>query len=380
MESAIKLVRTLGWAPAQLLQRLFRRPSALTARHLILTIGDHFEPAILPGVWGGRASRGEQQRRLDRWCREFPKIAAPWRDSDGYPLRHTYFYPAEQYDEELVEQLADHCHAGWGEVEVHLHHGVERPDTAENTRRILVEFRDRLAGHGCLSRWEGQHGLRYAFVHGNWALANSAGGRNCGVDEELAVLADTGCYADFTLPAAPDPAQTAKINALYECGDPLARRAAHRRGRDLTRGRRPAVFPLIVQGPLAIEFGRGWFGWRPRIENGDITGSNPATIERLQVWRRAAIGVRGVPDWVFVKLHCHGMDPRDDDGMLGDLMTSFLHDFTQQAPREWGMKVHFATAREMVNIILAACDGREGEPGDYRDYRLRLVGPCRLEW
>ena len=38
----------------------------------------------------------------------------------------------------------------------------------------------------------------YAFVHGNFALANSAGGRYCGVDEEMQILAETGCYADMT--------------------------------------------------------------------------------------------------------------------------------------------------------------------------------------
>jgi len=35
--------------------------------------------------------------------------------------------------------------------------------------------------------------------------------------------------------------------------------------------------------------------------------------------------------------------------------------------------VHFVTAREMVNLILAACDGVEGNPGQYRDYRFRLI-------
>jgi hypothetical protein len=34
--------------------------------------------------------------------------------------------------------------------------------------------------------------------------------------------------------------------------------------------------------------------------------------------------------------------------------------------------LHFVSAREMANIALAACDGREGNPGDYRDYRYRL--------
>jgi hypothetical protein len=29
----------------------------------------------------------------------------------------------------------------------------------------------------------------------------------------------------------------------------------------------------------------------------------------------------------------------------------------------------------MVNVILAACDGREGNPEDYRDYRLKRTRP-----
>ena len=42
--------------------------------------------------------------------------------------------------------------------------------------------------------------------------------------------------------------------------------------------------------------------------------------------------------------------------------------------------LHFVSAREMVNIMLAACDGREGNPGEYRDYRfkrLRATSPER---
>ena len=37
-----------------------------------------------------------------------------------------------------------------------------------------------------------------------------------------------------------------------------------------------------------------------------------------------------------------------------------------------GYCVHFVTAREMVNIALAACDGNSGNPGKYRDYRFQL--------
>jgi hypothetical protein len=36
-------------------------------------------------------------------------------------------------------------------------------------------------------------------------------------------------------------------------------------------------------------------------------------------------------------------------------------------------RIHFVTMREMVNIAMAACEGREGNPGEYRDYLFRLV-------
>ena len=243
-------------------------------------------------------------------------------------------------------------------------------------RRALVEFRDALAAHGCLSRWQGEGPPRYAFVHGNWALANSANGHSCGVDEEMEILAETGCYADVTLPSAPNRAQVGKINSLYECAIPLSRRAPHRRGRDLRRGRAPEIFPLIIQGPLGLNFSRQLRGWpAPCIENGALTTPYPPTLHRLNLWRQAAITVKGRSDWVFIKLHCHGMDPRDESALLGRPMAHFLRELTEEATTTGAYQVHFVTAREMVNIILAACDDREGNPFDYRDYRLRLITP-----
>src|SRR5260370_39339221 len=154
--------------------------------------------------------------------------------------------------------LADHCHAGWGEVEVHLHHGIPHPDTAETTRQLLTEFRDRLAfRHRCLAVEEGEAHPGYAFVHGNFALANSAAGRFCGVDSEMQILAETGCYADLTMPSAFwHPAQIEKINSVYECALPLDEAVPHRRGHGLVAGRVARIFPLIVQGPLVTDLGR----------------------------------------------------------------------------------------------------------------------------
>lgn len=369
-----KIRRALRWLPAVGWQRLVRRAPRMRPVHLMIAVADHFEPSIVPEAPHTFAPSAEQQRRVDEWSRRYPPAVDRWRDADGRPFRHTYFYPAEQYDKRLIDRLATHCEAGWGEIEIHLHHGVIAPDTAESTRRVLVEFRDALVAHGALCRWDGIGSPAYAFVHGNWALANSAGGRCCGVDDEMQILGETGCYADMTLPSAPSPAQVSKVNALYECALPLHRRAPHRRGRDLRSGRPPMIFPLIVQGPLSVALRRRPGTWpRPYIENGALAGGLPPTLRRLRRWRRAAIMVRGRPDWLFIKLHCHGMDPRDEAAMLGAPVQNFLRDLTRETAAGGDYRVHFVTAREMVNIALAACDGRQGNPGDYRDYRLRLI-------
>ena len=340
--------------------------------HLMLALADHFEPSIVPEDGQKRAPRPEQERRVDSWVREYPKIIDGWRDHDGRPLVHTYFYPAEQYDQGLLEMLADHCHAAWGEVEIHLHHGIPYPDTAENTRRTLTEFRDWLAfRHRCLAFEEGSNRPGYAFAHGNFALANSAAGRFCGVDSEMQILAETGCYADLSMPSAIlHSAQTAKINSVYECALPLDQAAPHRQGHDLAAGRLPMTLPLIVQGPLVTDLRRTlWLG-RPILDNGAITGSNPPTMHRLSLWKQAQVRVLGRPDWLFIKLYCHSMDPTQKDSVMGDSFRNFLAAMVGGAD-DRKETLHFVTAREMSNILLAACDGRDGNPRDYRDYRFK---------
>jgi hypothetical protein len=370
-----KIRSTLRWLPSYSCQLIARRPVYRRPIHLIVALADHFEPSIVPESPGTYAGQDEQRRRLEKWCREYPQMADSWRDADGRPFVHTYFYPAEQYDVDLVECLANHCRDGWGEIEVHLHHGSVVPDTEENTRRSIAEFVEKLSKLGCLSRWNSTGLARYAFVHGDWALANSAHGKCCGVDNELQILAETGCYADFTLPSAPALTQVSKINSLYECTLPLNQRAAHRCGRDLQCGRPAQVFPLIIQGPLRLGFADpGKKHFPVQIENGALTTLNPPTLKRFSSWKRAAITVRGRPDWVFIKLHCHGMDPRDEAAMLGLPMRRFLEEITSGS-QAGEYQLHFTTAREMVNIVLAGTDGREGNPCDYRDYRLRLINP-----
>ena len=344
----------------------------IVPQHLVIAMADHFEPCFteIPFSFPPIA---EQIRRTRDWCNKYPAAVDKWRDAEGHAFKHTYFYPAEHYDPEVVGILAEHCHQGWGEVEIHLHHGLGSPDTPENTREILERFRTQLVAHTCLSRLDSNPKPRYAFVHGNWALANSGSGRNCGVDEEMQILADTGCYADFTLPSAPDATQVAKVNSIYECGRPMNRRAPHRHGRDLRVGVHPTVLPLIFQGPLMLDFGEGRRRVIPRIENSEIASWNPPNLRRVQLWRRAAISVKGRPEWCFVKLHCHGMDPDQESAIIGRQMTDFLQELIATSRDTNEFQVHFVTAREMVNIALAACNGEKGNPARFRNYRIKLL-------
>ena len=178
-----KAKSVLPWLPTHVWQRCVSQLTDIRPLHLVIGVANHFEPMNQTEAPGKPVDHREQEQRVKKWCRDYPPAVGAWRDNEGQPLRHTYFYPAEDYDCALIDRLAEHCHAGWGEIEIHLHHGVETPDTPENTSRALIKFRDALEARGCLSRQDSAGPPRYGFVHGNWALANSDHGRFCGVDE-----------------------------------------------------------------------------------------------------------------------------------------------------------------------------------------------------
>ncbi len=338
-------------------------------RHLIVVVANHYEPS-----WKADLSFCDletQKRRVESWVNQARVAARALQDHDGTPYRHTYFYPAEQYHRPLLEMLAEMEAEGLGEVEIHLHHGVDKPDTSDRTRRALVEFRDLLAEeHKCLSREDGDSRPRYAFIHGNLALANSMGGRCCGVDDEMEILAETGCYVDMTLPSAPLESQVPMINAIYQCGRPLNERAPHRAGQRLRVGDevRP---PVILTGPLIFDWSRrSGRLYKPRLDDGALTSAYPPSASRLEQWRNARISVSGRPDWIFIKLYCHGFFTGDQEATLGRPAIKFWADAIESAGRGGRFKIHFATAREAFNIAMAAVEGRDGDPGLYRDYRL----------
>jgi hypothetical protein len=358
------LLRYPAWRAGELVRRA--RDSGGPG-HLILVVANHFEPGL------GQTAL----KRLEQWCELARATGDAIRDHDGMPFRHTNFFPAEQYERPLLDMLAGLQADGYGEVEIHLHHGVDQPDTAGNTRRQLEVFRDTLAeDHKCLARVVGEGPAsqpKYGFVHGNWALANSAGGRFCGVDSEMQILADTGCYADFTLPSVPFQSQVPRVNAIYQCGHSFAEARPHRSGRSLKVGD-SVTLPIIFTGPLVFDWTRRVRGLPvPRVEDGALAQNYPLTMDRLNRWRSAGIGVRDRPDWTFIKLYSHGFFDWDQDLMIGEQMKRFMGEVLEVAERTGEFKVHFASAREAFNMVVAAVDGKAGAPGAYRDYKLRQI-------
>lgn len=260
------------------------KPHADREVHLLLCIADHFEPG------NGGAAPSQSRERVKRWVEEYPRLFSQFRDRDCRPPRHTFFFPLEQYNPDHLESLGKLCRAGFGEVEVHLHHDNE---TSESLRSRLMEYKSLLMQHhGLLAKDRETGEISYGFIHGNWALDNSRpDGRLCGVNNELDILRETGCYADFTMPSVPDPCQTSTINSIYYAVDDPDKPKSHDAGTRVGTGRPMANALLLIQGPLVLDWKRRKWGLLPRIENGCIQGNQPATVDRVASWLRAAVQV-----------------------------------------------------------------------------------------
>lgn len=328
-------------------------------RHVLFSMCDHYEP-----LWGGAgATRGRE--RVARWEREYPALASEFRDVDGRPPRHTFFFPGEQYSHDYLAGLGRLARAGLGEVELHLHHDG---DDAAKLEHDIRSYLHAYAEHGLLSRDEGGR-LRYGFIHGNWCLANSRrDGKYCGVDSELGVLFDTGCYADFTFPSAPDETQPGIVNQIYwPTGDPRRARS-HERGARARVGQVMDDRILMIQGPLALSRRDGRLGLR--IESGAVTAKDPGTARRVDTWVSQGIHVQGRPEWLFVKVHTHGAPDAQAESLLGEPGRE-MHRALRGYNDGKRFVLHYVSAREMFNIALAGMHGLKGDPNDFRDRFLR---------
>jgi hypothetical protein len=347
------------WLPTYLRERRrFQAPGPDQEVHVLLCICDHYEPRA------GNASLETGRQRVAAWVDQYPHQFGRFRDSDGRPPRYSFFYPIEDYEPEYLDALAKLCRAGFGEVEIHLHHDK---DTPENLRARLLEAKEILATrHGLLSRHRQTGAVMFGFIHGNWALCNARPDRcYCGVDREIPILLETGCYADLTFPSAPSATQPPIINRIYWAAD----RPGEARSQDVEAAAATNAL-LMVQGPLLLDWRRRKWGVIPRVENACLQTTQPPTIERLQQWLRARVQVLGRPDWFFVKLHAHGAPEHDHAALLGAPMVQFHEDLAKLAQSNPKFHYHYVTAREMVNLIKAAQAGYKGPIAGALDWEM----------
>lgn len=351
------------YSPEQRRRRRIR-PGPRATTHVLFCFVDHFEPLSGP-------TRAAELERMRVWTERYPRLAAGHRDSDGRPPQHSWFYPGEVYDPDILEDLSRLAGAGYGEIELHYHHGYDVPErlTAKITAALNAFSR-----HGALVTAEARPRFAYGFIHGNMALNNSREIGHCGVNEELLVLRQTGCFADFSLPTAPCESQSRKINAIYYAANRPGRPKSHDDGVDVTVGGRPSGDLMIIQGPLCLNWKERKFGLFPRIENGEIHGRRPPSRHRIRLWVGQRIHVPGRPDWVVVKVSCHGAEDGNREALLGATADQMYADLERDYRDRPGYALHYVTARELYNIIKAAEAGAEGPPHRFRDH---VIPPYR---
>lgn len=345
------------WLPGYVRRAARGRPPCdpATPIDLFVCIADHFEPAF------GGVGLEQERRRVETWVDRYPIIASRHADAEGRPPQHSFFFPVEEYRAEHLDRLALFRGMGLGDIEIHLHH---QGDGSEGLRATLLRAKRLLhEQHGLLHVDPATGEVRYAFIHGNWALDNSGPrGAWCGVNDELTVLRETGCYADFTFPSAPHSSQPRTVNSIYYATDDRARPRSHDTGEEVEAGRPARGDLLIIQGPLALDWGSRKLMVLPRIENAEIAANNPPGARRAALWVRQHVHVAGCPNWVFVKLHTHGAEERNFDALLGRPMDELLSHLEHAYNDGRWYRLHYVTAREIYLVIKAAEAGLRGDP------------------
>jgi hypothetical protein len=328
------------WLKPYVWDRLVHHVRRPPIRKIWLAVTDHYEPFF------GQASREIALERVHQWQREWPRIAelSP-RDSSGRKPVYSFFYPEEQYDEQILDILAEFARAGIGDVEVHIHHDREGRHNFIDRMSVFLE---RLGRHGLLRREDGK--TRFGFIHGNWALDNSLPeGRWCGLNDEISILRDLGCYADFTFPSGASYSQPRTVNSIYWCVDDPQRPKSYDSGIIAKRGEWERGDLLLIQGPLGLRAGRRFL---PRMETGEIAGYDLANSTRVASWFDLA---PRIDDQAFLKIYTHGAAERNLVPLLYEHGLATLFEAATQEARKRSIEIAFVSAREMYQAIRSTC-------------------------
>src|SRR6185369_10238690 len=235
-------------------------------------IADHWEPYWL------KPTDQTAAERVDVWAKHWPEIASRHADSTGRPPQYTFYYPQEEYRPRFLDALAQMVRAGVADVDVHIHHDGEGRQNFVDRMSGFIETL--VARHGLLRQSNGR--TVFGFIHGNWALDNSLpGGKWCGLNNEITLLRDLGCYADFTMPSGNSPTQSRIVNTIYWVDDDPHKPRSYDRGRPVEKGNPGAGDLLMIPGPFGVRWSERLV---PRLETGEIAPQDLPSEYRIERW------------------------------------------------------------------------------------------------
>jgi hypothetical protein len=328
------------WLPGYVRTRL-DHPAPPRPSRVWLAIADHWEP------YYGKPPEETARERVAVWAKYWPAIAARHADAAGKPPQYTFYYPEEEYRPAFLDSLAGLVRQGIGDVEVHIHHD------GEGERNFL----DRMSGfieilrsrHGLLRQSGGK--TVFGFIHGMWALDNSRpDGKYCGLNNEITLLRDLGCYGDFTMPSGNSPTQSRIVNTIYWTTDDPDRPRSFDRGVPVRPGNPGSGDLLMIPGPLAIR----WTGrLLPRLDTGEVAHQDWPTQYRVRRWLEVA---PRIGNDIFIKLYSHGAHERNYRALLVDGCLDRLFELLSRECLRYGHELRYATTWQMRQAIDAAAE------------------------
>ncbi len=326
------------WLPGYV-RSAFSRLGPAPPSTVWVAITDHWEP-----YWG-KPSDETARERVAVWARHWPAVAARHKDSEGGAPQYTFFYPQEEYRPEFLDTLAGMARQGIGDVDIHIHHdGEGRQNFVDRMTGFIEALTSR---HGLLRRHDGRP--VFGFIHGNWALDNSRpDGRWCGLNDEITLLRDLGCYADFTMPSAASPTQSRTVNTIYWATDDPARPRSYDRGVAVRPGAPGSGDLLMIPGPLGLRWVERLV---PRMEAGELASYDLPTEYRVRRW--LDLSPRIGPN-IFVKLFAHGAQERHAQTLLVEGGFDRMFELLDVECRRRGHRLRYVSAWQMRCAVAAA--------------------------
>jgi hypothetical protein len=274
-------------------------------RHLLFALCDHYEPH-----WKN-TDVGVGTERVRTWLHGYPALVGPYRDSDGLPPRHSFFFPGEEYQPAYLDALASLARRGLGEVELHLHH---HDDTPDGLRAKIAAYLRLFDGHGHLTR------TGTASSATRSSTATGASPTRAPTDAGAASTESCRCCSTPAVTRISPSRRRPIRRSRHRQPDLLARRRsgaprAQDAGVTRARRRRPARSHPDDRGAARLRAAAGPLAV-PRIENAALTADDPADAGAVRSWVARASTSRGARVGVRQGAH-HGAPEKQAAALLG---------------------------------------------------------------